>query len=256
MKGIDVSTLQGKIDWKKVAKSGIEFAMIKATQGRGEGIATRHLKRFTDSKFKHNIVAASKADIACGVYHYFTAQTVEEARAEALYFCSIIAPYREHIALWAAVDVESTRYLSGLNTIALAAVVKEFMEVVKANGFKPMLYTNPNYLTYKLPAGVFDDSEIWLAHYGVKIPKLVPNTRMWQYGVDRIDGIGGKVDMNEGYFELPKKYVEGGKYTIKVGDVYSNGLAVPSRLVGKEYTIMQIREGRILLGEISSWVKV
>ena len=49
MKGIDVSTLQGVIDWKRVAGSGIEFAMIKATQGRGEGAATRHMRRFTDS---------------------------------------------------------------------------------------------------------------------------------------------------------------------------------------------------------------
>lgn len=30
MKGIDVSTHQGVIDWAKVAKSGIEFAIIRA----------------------------------------------------------------------------------------------------------------------------------------------------------------------------------------------------------------------------------
>lgn len=32
MKGIDVSTLQGVIDWSRVST---DFAMIKATQGRG-----------------------------------------------------------------------------------------------------------------------------------------------------------------------------------------------------------------------------
>ena len=46
------------------------------------------------------------------------------------------------------------------------------------------------------------------------------------------------------------------KYTIRAGDRYTNGVSVPSRLVGKTYTIMQMRDGKILLGEISSWVRV
>lgn len=200
MKGIDVSTLQGVIDWTKVAASGVKFAMIKATQGRGEGIATRHLKRFTDGKFKKNIVGAHDAGIACGVYHYMTAQTVVEAREEALYFCSIIAPYREYISLWAAVDVESSMYLGELGRYDLAKIVREFMNTVKANGYKPMLYTNPNYITYRFPAGGFDNDEIWLAHYNVKKPMQVPNTEIWQYGVGKVDGIKGDCDMNEGYF--------------------------------------------------------
>ena len=67
LKGIDVSTLQGNIDWTKVPA---DFAMIKATQGRGEGAATRLLSRFTDSKFKRNI---ENCRCPAGVYHYFTA---------------------------------------------------------------------------------------------------------------------------------------------------------------------------------------
>lgn len=200
MKGIDVSTLQGNIDWKKVREADVEFAMIKATQGRGEGVATRHLKRFTDGKFKKNIVGASDAGIACGVYHYMTAQTIAEAREEALYFCSIIAPYREYISLWAAVDVESSMYLGNLGRYDLANVVREFMDTVKANGYKPMLYTNPNYITYRFPPGAFDNDEIWLAHYNVKKPMTVPNTEIWQYGVGKVDGIKGDCDLNEGYF--------------------------------------------------------
>ena len=56
----------------------------------------------------------------------------------------------------------------------------------------------------------------------------------------------------------PKRmpYEVGDKYVIKKGDVYTNGKLVPPRLVGKEFSVMQVREGRILLGEISSWVKV
>ena len=33
--GVDVSHFQGVIDWPAVAKSGVQFAMIKATEGTG-----------------------------------------------------------------------------------------------------------------------------------------------------------------------------------------------------------------------------
>ena len=248
LKGIDVSTLQGNIDWSHISA---EFAMIKATQGRGEGAATRLLSRFTDSKFKTNI---TNCPVPCGVYHYFTAQDKAKATAEADYFCSIIEPYRDRIKLWAALDVESF-YLDGLGKTELTAIVRTALERIETHGFKPMLYTNPNFLKYRFEPGAFNDTDIWLAHWGVSKPYFAPNLMIWQYGTTRTDGISTVVDANYGYFAV-ETYRVGEKYTIKPGDRYSNGVSVPVRLVGKSYTIMQVREDRILLGEISSWVKV
>ena len=248
LKGIDVSTLQGNIDWTRV---NADFAMIKATQGRGEGAATRLLSRFTDSKFKRNI---ENCRCPAGVYHYFTAQDKAKATAEADYFCSIIEPYRDRIKLWAALDVESF-YLDGLGKTELTAIVRTALERIEARGYKPMLYTNPNFLKYRFEPGAFNDTDIWLAHWGVSKPYFVPNLMIWQYGTTRTDGISTVVDANYGYFAV-ETYRVGEKYTIKPGDRYSNGVSVPARLVGKSYTIMQVRDGMILLGEISSWVKV
>lgn len=249
LKGIDVSTLQGNIDWSRISA---DFAMIKATQGRGQGAATRLLSRFTDSKFKRNI---ENCRCPAGVYHYFTAQDKAKATAEADYFCSIIEPYRDRIKLWAALDVESF-YLDGLGKTELTAIVMTALERIEARGFKPMLYTNPNFLRYRFEPHAFDDYDIWLAHYGVSKPYSVPNMKIWQYGTTRTDGISTDVDADYGYFALDENYKVGDKYTIRVGDRYTNGVAVPSRLIGKEYTVMQVRDGMILLGEISSWVKV
>ena len=252
LKGIDVSTLQGNIDWTKVSA---DFAMIKATQGRGEGAATKLLPRFTDSKFKRNI---TNARCPCGVYHYFTAQDKQKAITEVDYFCSVIEPYRANIKLWAALDVESF-YLDGLGKFELTAIVMTALEHIEARGFKPMLYTNPNFLKYRFEPGAFNDTDIWLAHWGVSKPYFVPNLMIWQYGTTRTDGISTDVDANYGYFDLATDkpvYRVGDKYTIRAGDHYTNGVSVPARLIGKSYTIMQVREDRILLGEISSWVKV
>ena len=247
--GIDVYTGNGNIDWTRV---NADFAMIKATQGRGQTPATRLLSRFTDSKFKRNI-----QNVRCpaGVYHYFTAIDKSKALAEIDYYCSIIEPYRNHIGLWAALDVESY-YLDGLGKTELTAIVMTALERIESRGYKPMLYTNPNYLKYRFKPHAFDEYDIWLAHYGVSKPYSVPNMKIWQYGKTRTDGISTDVDADYGYFDLDGGYKVGDKYIIRAGDRYTNGVSVPSRLVGKSYTIMQVRDGKILLGEISSWVKV
>lgn len=274
--GIDVSTHQGTINWKRAAASGsVDFAMIKATQGRGEGAATKLLRRFTDSQFKRNITGAFAAGIPCGVYHYMTAQSVQEAYSEAQYFIDIIAPYRGKISLWAAVDVESVPYLSNLSKPELTRIAKAFMDRIASEGYKPMLYTNPDHLRYRFEPGAFDNSEIWLAHWGTANPMNVSNTRIWQYGSKgtdsdlrrgwatigggRIPGISAACDVNHGYFELPgnaePELSVGGSYTIRPGDLYSNGVAVPASLVGKTFTVLQVKDDRILLREIMSWVK-
>ena len=279
MKGIDVSTRQGTINWQRVAASGVEFAMVKATQGRGEGLTTKHLRRFTDSKFKHNIVNATAAGIPCGVYHYMTAQNLSEAEEEADYFCDTIAPYKDKITLWAAVDVESAMYLRNIDRERLTAITSRFMDVVRNRGYKPMLYTNPDHLLYKFTPGAFNDAEIWLAHWTADHMN-VPNTRIWQYGATgtaadvkkkwatfadgRIPGINAACDVNKGYFTIGESekpvYKPGDKYTVKADDVWMDYSGKTGKfsdiIIGKTFTISKVEEHRILLKEPMSWVKI
>ena len=255
--GIDVYTGQGVIDWQRVADSGISFAMIKASQGRGETSATKNLRNFTDSRFARNITEASKAGLMVGVWHWLTARSVAEAEDEAEYFLKVIAPFRGKITLWSAVDVESETYLADLGKAELTEITRVFLNRLSKNGYRPMLYTNPNFIKYRFEPNAFSDTAIWLAHYGVAKPMSVPNLKIWQHSAGRVAGIKTAVDLDTGYFELEKtSYMVGGKYTIKAGDTYSTGKAVPARLVGTVCTISQVRTDRILLKEISSWVKI
>ncbi len=281
LKGIDVSTHQGDIDWKRVRASGIDFAMIKATQGRGEGVETRGYRKFRDSRFVSNITEADNNGIACGVYHYFTAKNPVEAREEAAYFLATIAPHKDKIKLWAAVDVESPMWLADVDKPMLTDSVREFMAQVRNAGYKPMLYTNPDFLTYRYTPGAFDDVDIWLAQWMLPTGTSmnVPNKCIWQYGSvgnandvkkgwatlaeGRIPGINAACDVNKGYFELPSvsaekpMYVAGNLYCIKAGDRYTSGLAVPPRLHGQYYPIIQVKAGRIRLGNgLNSWIEV
>lgn len=269
MKGVDVSTLQDVINWSKVKAAGIEFAMIKATQGRGEGATTKNLRVFTDSKFATNIKNAHNAGIPCGVYHYFTAKNDSEAVYEAKYFINTIKPYKKYIDLWCAVDVESEPHLKGVDSKTLTSATKKFMDYIKDAGYKPILYTNPNYLKYRFTPNAFNDYDIWLAHWGVSKPMSVPNTKIWQYGAGRISGINTQVDMNEGYFNVSStnntptntstekpKYKKNDKYIIKAGDRYTTGEVVPKDVVGWECTIIGVKSDSILLKEVYTWVYI
>ena len=254
MNGIDVYTGQGIIDWRCVALTQ-GFAMIKASQGRGETKATEHLRIFTDSKFVRNITEASKTRMKLGVWHWMTARSVAEAYYEADYFIDVIAPYRDKITLWAAADVESDRYLGDLGKSDLTAITRAFLDRVQLAGFRSMLYTNPNFLKYRFVKNAFADTDIWLAHYGVSKPMQVPNLKIWQHSAGRVYGISTDVDLDTGYFG-GTPYAVGERYTIRSGDLYSNGKAIPKRLIGKTYTISSVKPDRILLREILSWVKI
>lgn len=198
--GIDVSIFQNSVDWKMVRASGIRFAMIKASQGFSEK-GNSYL--FVDRCFRKNITEAAGAGLYCGTYHYLTAKNVWQAKEEARHYLATISPYRALHLLWAAVDVESDKYLPSDQT-GLCAAVDSFCGEISKAGFVPMVYTNPNYIKYKFR--MVPKLDLWLAQWrDVKygIPKGYSRLRIWQYGTSMVSGINGGVDSDIGNFWLP-----------------------------------------------------
>lgn len=206
-RGIDVWKGQGDINWAKVRAAGIDFAMIKASQGRERKDSS--VRNFPDPKFTKNIVDAHRWGIRCGVYHYLTAQTVPEAMEEAELFLSVIEPYRSIISLYAAVDVEDDVYLPKDKTL-LTQIVYTFCSRVQAAGYDPIIYTNPNYLKFRL--NDVSKYPLWLALWRSKtiVPtvKNYPNLRIWQWGSEDVDGITDEVDANFMIVEKPEEIPE------------------------------------------------
>ena len=60
--GIDVSSVQGQIDWPRVAEAGFRFAIVKAT----ESVHT------TDPWYGRHVAGARAAGLIVGAYHYFS----------------------------------------------------------------------------------------------------------------------------------------------------------------------------------------
>lgn len=189
-RGIDVAKWQGYIDFEKVQKAGIDFVMIKATQGR----MSNYPFPFKDGYFDMNMLKCSeiKGAFYVGVYHLLDAQTISAAKNEAEFFIKAITPYKEHIQLWAVVDVEIPEDRITANRAEYSEIVKTFTDAIKAAGFRPMIYTAQWYIN-----GYFDapaDVPLWLVD--VNTNKFPEGARMWQAGMGYIDGINGKVDID------------------------------------------------------------
>lgn len=198
-KGIDVSTWNVINDYKALAKE-IDFAIIKATQGKS---VTGNYSMFTDSKFIGYLNGLHGAGVKCGVYHYLTAVNVNEAKVEAEHFCNVIQHHKNKIELWAAVDVEEQKFLPLHNKTLLTNIVTTFCQIMESKGFKPMVYTNLNFLMNHM--NNLTQYDLWLALWrnvnSAPSFETYPNMKVWQYSDSgTLNGIIGAVDMNVGFF--------------------------------------------------------
>lgn len=62
VKGVDVSSYQGEIEWTKLQDQDMSFAFIKATEGSS----------FTDPYYQTNWKNAQKTNLRIGAYHFFS----------------------------------------------------------------------------------------------------------------------------------------------------------------------------------------
>ena len=183
---IDVSTWNGNIDWDKVYKSGVKYAMIRSSFGIEN-------PNQVDNKFVRNITNAQRAGVKCGVYHYSYAQSVAEAQKEAEFCLKTIKNYK--IDLPVAFDIEDSSQ-THLGKDTLTSIVIAFCDRIKSAGYRPMLYCNPNWLcNYLHKDKLINKYDIWLANWGVSAPSY--NCAIWQYSENgSVSGISGSVDMN------------------------------------------------------------
>lgn len=205
--GIDVSHHQKKIDWEKVKKSGVQFAIIRCGY-RGSSAGTLN----TDTYFKQNIEGAYAAGIPIGIYIYSIAITEAEAKAEANYCINLLKNYKHMVSLPVAIDYEDrTKRMTDadLSKTKAAKICEKFCETVKAEGYTPMVYSYLSYFKNYLD-GVYLSKKykIWYAQYSTRVGLPNDNYKTyiegdyeyWQYSSKgKVNGITGNVDCNFWY---------------------------------------------------------
>lgn len=196
LKGIDVSTWQGQIDWEK-AKKEIDFAIVRI----GFGTGTR------DNTAKRNIQELNRLGIPYGVYYFSYAYTEEMARKEAKNTIAYLKEFGAEPSYPVYFDWEgdSRDYAKKqgvtVSNDLLRKMTVAFCEEIKAAGYYPGIYTNPSYIKNYYGTDIFKTYDLWLAHWATK-PAYDAN--VWQYSDQgKVAGINGRVDMNYCYVDYP-----------------------------------------------------
>lgn len=119
MKGIDVSSYQGTINWPIVKQAGVGFAILKVIRKDGN----------PDKQFEANWAGCEAADMPVyGVYNYSYATTVHKAVEDAKKVVSILNGRKTTVWL----DIEDS-CLRGLGH-TLADIIIEYRSVIESSG--------------------------------------------------------------------------------------------------------------------------
>lgn len=205
--GIDVSEFQGNIDWKAVADSGIDFAMIRVGY---RGMKNGEIKE--DACAKYNLQEASKNGLKIGAYFFFTAVTEEEAKEEAEWTKNLLSGYP--VTYPVAYNCEGFQNPSSrqfeLSVEERTKLADAFLKSIEEGSYTGMFYAAKNELDDNNLWNADDLSlnyRIWVAQYSDQTwPEKTKSDYtgdhvMWQYtNQGKLDGIKGAVDFNVAYF--------------------------------------------------------
>ena len=210
--GIDVSGLQGDIDWQKVKDAGIDYAIIKIGSRDNNGW-------WTDSRFLRNVSECERLGIPWGAYVYSYARNATEATEEADFAVSKLSGHHPTLPIYFDLEEtpkegESIKWLPYTDSAAMASIAKAFCNRISSAGYKPGIYASAGWFKYYLTDPCFSNSgwSIWTAQYWYDpynaslglAPEYPAKFDCWQYSYrGSIPGISGDVDVDYWYGTLP-----------------------------------------------------
>lgn len=190
--GIDVSSLQGEIDWSAVRDDGVEFAMIRCgRRGYTEGAL------YVDDTFHQNVTGATGAGVPFGVYFFSQAVNEDEAREEAEFVLELIngTGVKYPVVFDQEPVDDSQGRANNLSADQLTKNAQAFCERIEQAGYQTMVYGNQHDLSRM---NVHDlGYDVWYAEYTDGHPTGDFDFVMWQYtNKGSVAGIESNVDMN------------------------------------------------------------
>jgi GH25 family lysozyme M1 (1,4-beta-N-acetylmuramidase) len=189
--GIDVSGYQPRIDWHEVAASGVDFAIVKVSEGLHS----------LNAHAAEQIAGARSVGLLWGVYAYaHPGQGRAADQVDALW--SHMGDTTPHIL---ALDLETS---DGLDASAVVDFAVEWVaHAIDAFGRSPWLYTFPSFEASCIRSGVHSallaSCPLWMAHYNGRdaetgspiVPAPWSEWTAWQYdGKGKVPGVAGDCD--------------------------------------------------------------
>lgn len=170
--GCDYSNVNGSIDAHALAKAGVQFAYVKATEGGS----------YLDSRLQENVARLTAAGIPFGTYHFGRPGSGYGAAAQAEWY------YRNARDVGQLLPVLDLETLDGRSIIEVRAWTLLFLARARELfGVSCTVYGSPAFLqALQLPLGVGSANPLWIAHYTTQPSPTVPlpwtRWTLWQVG--------------------------------------------------------------------------
>lgn len=188
LKGIDISEMQGRIDYSKVKKQ-VGFIIFRLGFG---GDYTNQ----DDSQVQYNFTNCEKLGIPYGVYLYSYANTIEKAKSESAHALRLLKGHKPTYPVF--LDLEESR-IANCGKAKILEIAKTFCNAIEKAGYKYGTYANLNWFENYLTDPWYNTKPIWIAQYYSKC-EYNKHYDIWQYSsTGRVNGISGNVDMNYMY---------------------------------------------------------
>lgn len=159
VRGIDISAHNGEVDFGRVADSGMEFVIMKATEG-----AT-----FKDSRFGANYRAAREAGLKVGAYHFFRFDVDGSLQAMNL----INSLNGRPLDLPVMIDIEEWTNPDDVSTPDILRRISGMVDHLQRSGYDVALYTNKDGHR-RFIDNCFSDLPLWICSFTDP-----PSKRQW-----------------------------------------------------------------------------
>ena len=192
-RGIDVSSLNGEIDWGMVAEDGISFAMLRAAARDSEGDLV------LDEMFEDNLTGAKSAGLRVGCYVNLDVDSEAAAEEMADFILENLSMSPQEMGAPIAVRVQIPDHTSSLSQQTReewTQSVMAFCAKIHKAGYDPVIFANTAAFNMLLNMAELEKYGKWLSDYGDYL-YFPYKFSYWQYSIKgTVPGIDGDVALD------------------------------------------------------------
>lgn len=203
IKGIDISTYQRNVDFKKLKAAGVNFVILRA----GYGNALAYPNQY-DDMFESHYKNAKAAGLNVGAYWYLYATTVSGAQQEAKSFLKALKGKKFEYPVYIDLE-ERSQFNTGRTNCS--NMVRAFCDILENAGYWSGLYISRSPLQNYITPEVANRYSLWVAEYANKC-NYNGQVDIWQYTSSaRYNGFNGNLDGDYSYKDYPTLIKNAGK---------------------------------------------
>lgn len=188
VKGVDISEMNGEVNFSALKTSGVNFVIIRL--GYGSDYSNQD-----DKRFEENVKKAEVAGIPWGAYLYSYATNTTMAKSEAKHSLRLLNGRKPAYGMW--YDVEDPQIANA----DLVSICEAYCEAMEAEGVYCGIYSMLAWMNNKLSNSRLDKYDKWVAQWANQC-SYKKAYGMWQYTDKWV--IGGKLfDGDIAYKDYP-----------------------------------------------------